>query len=123
MLTLFTGLVGLAVFAFVVELVRREKLKERFAVFWVATCLLVVPLSLFPAVSDDVAGVFGVKQGVSLALFLAVVFLLVVVLQLSIVVNRLEERVRILAEESALLWQRADGAPTPRSGDAEPLDG
>jgi hypothetical protein len=102
-LTLVTGLTGLLLLAAFVELLRRRQLREKYAMLWLGVLLIVVPLSLFPRLLDDVAGFFGVVSGVSLVLFLAVVFLLLVCLHLSWEVSRLEEKTRTLAEDLALL--------------------
>ncbi|HEX7746501.1 MAG TPA: DUF2304 domain-containing protein [Micromonosporaceae bacterium] len=102
-LTLVTGLTGLLLLAAFMELLRRRQLREKYALLWLGVLLIIVPLSLFPRLLDNVAGFFGVVSGVSLVLFLGVVFLLLVCLHLSWEVSRLEEETRTLAENFALL--------------------
>ena len=102
-LTFLTGLIGLALLAVIVELLRRRQLREKYAVLWLAVGLVVVPLGLFPRVLDQVARAFGVASGVSLVLFLGMVFLLLVCIHLSWEVSRLEEETRTIAEELAIL--------------------
>ena len=111
-LTFLTGLVGLALLAVIVELLRRRQLREKYAVLWLAVGIVVVPLGLFPRVLDQVAEAIGVASGVSLVLFLGMVFLLLVCIHLSWEVSRLEEETRTIAEELAIL--RADVAPGAR---------
>jgi hypothetical protein len=101
-LTFLTGLVGLALLAVIVELLRRRQLREKYAVLWLAVGLLVVPLGLFPQVLDSAAEAIGVVSGVSLVLFLGMVFLLLVCIHLSWEVSRLEEETRTIAEELAI---------------------
>ncbi|MBN1174391.1 MAG: DUF2304 domain-containing protein [Micromonosporaceae bacterium] len=102
-LTFVTGLTGIAVLSFVLELLRRRKLQEKYAILWLLVALLVVPLAFFPRLLDAVAQSLGIASGVSLVLFLAIVFLLLVCMHLSWEVSRLEEEGRTLAEEIALL--------------------
>ncbi|MFC7550078.1 DUF2304 domain-containing protein [Plantactinospora sp. GCM10030261] len=102
-LTLVTGLTGLLLFGTIVELLRRRQLREKYAMLWLGVLLIVVPLSLFPRLLDNVAETLGVVSGVSLVLFLGIVFLLLVAVHLSWEVSRLEEETRTLAEDLALL--------------------
>ena len=111
-LTLVTALTGLVVLLVIVELLRRRQLREKYAVLWLAVSVLIIPLSLFPRLLDDVAGRLGVASGVSLVLFLGIVFLLLVCVHLSWEVSRLEEETRTIAEELALLRTEV------RAGDA-----
>jgi hypothetical protein len=102
-LTLVTALTGLVVLLVIVELLRRRQLREKYAILWLAVSVLIIPLALFPRLLDDVAGRLGVASGVSLVLFLGIVFLLLVCVHLSWEVSRLEEETRTIAEELALL--------------------
>ncbi|WP_433528612.1 DUF2304 domain-containing protein [Micromonospora sp. CA-263727] len=102
-LTLVTGLTGLVLLATIVELLRRRQLREKYGMLWLGLLFVVIPLSLFPTLLDGVADLLGVATGVSLVLFLGIVFLLLVCIHLSWEVSRLEEETRTLAEEFALL--------------------
>ncbi len=118
-LTLVTAITGLIVLLVILELLRRRQLREKYGILWLGVCLLIIPLALFPRLLDSVADALGVAYGVSLVLFLSVVFLLLVSVHLSWEVSRLEEETRTLAEELALL--RAEvGKSVP---DGPPVDG
>ncbi len=102
-LTIVTGVVGVVVLLFIGELLRRRKLQEKYAMLWLAVGIAVMPLAVFPRLLDVVARWLGIASGVSLVLFLAIVFLLLVCVHLSWEVSRLEEETRTLAEGLALL--------------------
>ncbi|MFG2063605.1 DUF2304 domain-containing protein [Micromonospora sp. NPDC048871] len=102
-LTLVTGLTGLVLLGTIVELLRRRQLREKYGMLWLGLLFVVIPLSLFPRLLDGVADLLGVASGVSLVLFLGIVFLLLVCIHLSWEVSALEEETRTLAEEFALL--------------------
>ncbi|WP_431729526.1 DUF2304 domain-containing protein [Verrucosispora sp. TAA-831] len=102
-LTLITGLTGLVLLATIVELLRRRQLREKYGMLWLGLLFVVIPLSLFPRLLDGVADLLGVASGVSLVLFLGIVFLLLVCIHLSWEVSALEEETRTLAEEVALI--------------------
>jgi len=102
-LTVLTAVTGLILLLIIFELVRRRQLREKYAVLWGAVGIVVLPLGLFPRLLDTVSHLVGVVSGVSLVLFLGVVFLLLVCVHLSWEVRRLEEETRTLAEDLALL--------------------
>ncbi|PWR09599.1 DUF2304 domain-containing protein [Micromonospora acroterricola] len=102
-LTLVTGLTGLILLATIIELLRRRQLREKYGMLWLGVLVIVIPLSLFPRLLDNVAELLGVASGVSLVLFLGIVFLLLVCVHLSWEVSALEEETRTLAEDFALL--------------------
>ena len=102
-LTILTAIIGFALLVIIFELMRRRQLREKYALLWGAVAIVVVPLALFPRLLDTVSSVVGVASGVSLVLFLGLVFLLVLSLHLSWEVSALEEETRTLAEEIALL--------------------
>src|SRR5258707_15549014 len=98
-LTILTAVIGFGLLVIIFELVRRRQLREKYALLWGAVGVLVVPLALFPRLLDTVSAAVGVASGVSLVLFLGLVFLLVVCVHLSWEVSRLEEETRTLAED------------------------
>jgi hypothetical protein len=102
-LTILTAIIGFALLVIIFELMRRRQLREKYALLWGGVAIVVVPLALFPRLLDAVTSVVGVASGVSLVLFLGLVFLLMLSLHLSWEVSALEEETRTLAEEIALL--------------------
>ena len=116
-LPLTTLTVAIVLLATILELVRRRKLREKYAVVWVATGVTILPLAAFPRVLDGVALSLGILSGTSLVLFLAVAFLLLLAMHLSWELSQLEEETRTLSEEVALIraelrgQKRQPGAP------------
>lgn len=102
-LTILTAVTALVVVVPILELLRRRQLREKYAVLWVCVGLVVLPLGFFPRLLDSLSRFTGVASGVSLVLFLGVVFLLLVCIHLSWESSRLEEKTRLLAEEVALI--------------------
>jgi hypothetical protein len=102
-LTFMTALTALLLLAVIFELLRRRQLREKYAALWMAVGIVVLVLGLFPRLLDSFSREVGVHSGVSLVLFLGIVFLLMVCIHLSWEANRLEEKARTLAEEVALI--------------------
>ncbi|GAA0507674.1 hypothetical protein Ade02nite_50050 [Paractinoplanes deccanensis] len=94
--------------AVMVELLRRRQLREKYGALWLLVAIAILPLAVVPTLLDGFSSLLGIASGLSLFLFLSVVFLLLVSMHLSWESSRLEEETRSLAEEIALL--RADVA-------------
>ena len=94
---------GVLILGVIVELLRRRRLREKYAALWLFTGFVVVALAMFPGGLNSVAVFVGVANGASLVLFLAVVFLLIIAMHLSWEVSELEEETRSISEEIALL--------------------
>jgi hypothetical protein len=121
---LFTVAVALIGLLGILFLVRRGRLKERFALLWLAIGAGMVGLVALRPLLDRLAEALGIASGTTLLFLFAILFLLGLLLHLSVTYSSLEEKVRTLTEEVAL--QRADsleaGAPIeePDEGHDEP---
>jgi hypothetical protein len=102
-LAIMTGVVALFLLGLILELLRRRQLREKYAVLWLAVGLLTLPFGFVPTSLNSLARHLGVRNGASLVLFLAVIFLLLVCIHLSWEASRLEDETRALAEEVALI--------------------
>jgi hypothetical protein len=90
----------------ILELVRRGHLKEKYALLWLGVGVASIVLSLTRGVVDRIARAFGIAYGPTVVFVLAIVFLLLVCVHLSLEVSKLEERTAILASDLALLKTR-----------------
>lgn len=91
---------------FVFEMLRRGILKERFAALWLVVSGILLVVAIFPSILAYAARLVGVEVAANLLFFVSIIFLLLVAVQLSFEVSRLEARTRRLAEDLALLrWE------------------
>jgi hypothetical protein len=102
--TYVLGLIG-SVFtlALLFELLRRRRLREKYAIFWVVVALATIVIAVFPSTLFASAALVGVEVPANLLFFGASMLLLGVTIHQSYELSRLEERTRTLAEEIALL--------------------
>lgn len=98
-------------------ILRGGRIREKYAALWVVVGLAVVVIAAFPGLLDLLTRVTGFQVGSNLLFFLAIVLLLGVALHLSLEVSGLEDEVRVLAEEVALLRHHVSG-DTPRQAPA-----
>src|SRR5919201_681934 len=112
------GAVASALLLLVVfELIRSGRLRERYALLWLATGAVMLALSLWRSGLNTIAGWAGVKGYPPAVLFaVGVFFILVVLLHYSTVISKLADQNTILAQRLALL--EAELATTPKGGSA-----
>jgi hypothetical protein len=95
---------SLALVAVIFDLIRRRRLRERYALLWLATGLVLLALSLWRDGLNTIAGWLGVTGYPPAVLFaVATLFVLVVLLHYSTVVSRLSDQNTMLAQRIALL--------------------
>lgn len=94
------AVVGLVV---VVEMLRRSRLRERHAIWWLIAGLLALTIAVFPQILDWLGDLAGIEVPTNLIFFVSIALLFGVCLQLSSELTRHEDKIRRLAEEVAAL--------------------
>ena len=93
----------------VLELIRGRRLKERYALLWLATGLVLLVLSLWRGGLNTIAGWLGVSGYPPAILFAAAITnMIAVLLHYSTVLSKLTDDNVLLAQEVALLRTRLD---------------
>ena len=88
----------------VFELIRSRRLRERYALLWLLTGLVLLALSLWRGGLNTIAGWFGVETYPPAILgAIGALFILVVLLHYSTVISRLADQNTILAQRIGLL--------------------
>jgi hypothetical protein len=103
---------AIAIILTLFEMLRRHRLREKYALIWFVIALCAVVVAVFPGLLSWATDLLGLNLPSNLLFFLASVVLLMLSLQHSYELGRLEERTRTLAEEVGLLRlevQRAGG--------------
>ena len=110
--TLALGVIGSVVtLGLLFEMMRRQRLREKYAVFWAVVAVFTLLVAAVPGLLDWAADLLGVEVPSNLLFFVASMLLLVVSVQHSSELGRLEERTRTLAEEVALLRFQLELSP------------
>lgn len=96
-------LLALAIVGLVVEMLRRKKLREKYAVLWLIVGVVTLVLAAFPRMLNVVAEFVGVQLPSNLLFAMSILMLLGVCLHLSWEISVVEDETRTLAEEVAIL--------------------
>ena len=102
----------------ILDLIRRDRLQERYSVIWFVAGLGMLAGAAFPGILEFVADLMGVRD-TNVALFSVVLLLLLgLALNFSVIMSRQAAQITRLAQERAIEQARAQAAEA-RNGSAE----
>ena len=99
-----TGLFGV-----VFELVRQRRLMERYALLWLLSAATLLTLAVWRDLLDVFAGAIGVFYAPSAIFAVALGFVLMLLLHFSLVISRLTDQTKVLAQRVGMMQQELDG--------------
>jgi hypothetical protein len=90
----------------ILELVRRRRLLERYAIVWLASATALLALAAWKGLLQKVSNAIGIFYAPSALFVIAFGFILILLLHFSVAVSRLAEQSKVLAQRLALLEAR-----------------
>jgi hypothetical protein len=103
---IFGIVVALLLLIVVIEMLRRGRLRERHAIWWLVAGVLALVVGAFPQTLTWASDLIGIEIPLNLVFFVSIAILFLVSLQHSAEVTELEAKTRSLAEEVALMRMR-----------------
>ena len=102
--SIVAALASILLLLVVFELIRSRRLRERYALLWLLTGVVLLVLSLWRGGLNTIAGWVGIETYPPAVLFaVASFFILAVLLHYSTVISKLSDQSTILAQRVALL--------------------
>jgi hypothetical protein len=90
----------------ILELVRRKRLMERYALLWLFSTLILLVLSIWSGLLTSLASALGISYPPSALFAVAFGVVLVLLVHFSLAVSRLSDQNKVLAQHIGLLQQR-----------------
>lgn len=100
---IITVIASIAALALVLELVRRRRLREEYSLLWLGTAFAMLIVSGWRDLLHGLAELVGIFYPPNLLFLLAVLFMLLLMLYFSVVITRLTQENKEIAQEMALL--------------------
>jgi hypothetical protein len=116
----FAILASLVTLGVVVELIRRRKLREEYALLWVATSVTMLVLSSWYELIEWITRAIGAVAVTTTLFLFALLFLLLISVHFTTVLSRLTVQVRRLAQELAIRDAERGLAPPATEQDEAP---
>ena len=92
----------------VLELVRRKRLMERYAIVWLFSGLALLVFAVWGGLLDSVADALGVAYPPNALFLIAFGFVIFLLLHFSLAISRLSDQSKVLAQRVALLEERLE---------------
>jgi hypothetical protein len=99
-------LASVSLLLIVLDLVRRRRLLERYALVWLGVTVLLILLSVWDGLLTGVASVIGIFYPPSALFVIAFGFVIFLLLHFSVAVSRLADQSKVLAQQIGLLEER-----------------
>jgi hypothetical protein len=87
----------------ILELVRRRRLLERYALLWLGSALVLLVFAVWSDALRELASALGIRTPSNALFALAFGFVLVLLLHFSLVISRLSDQNKVLAQRLGLL--------------------
>lgn len=100
-------------FFFVLELLRRRRLSEPYAILWLVASVVLLVLSVWDDLLDELADLVGIATPANALFVVGFGFILVLLLSFSTVISRLTRENKLLAQEIARLNSERQESPKP----------
>ncbi|MDQ3719257.1 MAG: DUF2304 domain-containing protein [Actinomycetota bacterium] len=97
---------SLGLLVLVLELVRRRRFLERYAILWLFSALVLLALGIWTGLLETIARTVGIVYPPNALFLVAFGFVLVLLLHFSLAVSRMSDQIRVLAQRLALLENR-----------------
>jgi hypothetical protein len=104
----------------VLEMVRRRRLMERYALLWMFASVVVLGLAVWDDGLNTIASAMGIASPPNALFFIAVAFIFVLLLHFSAAMSRLTDQSKVLAQHQAILEQRVSEMERARALDDQP---
>ena len=99
----------------VLELIRSRRVRERYALLWLLTAVVLLVMSLWRQGLETISSLVGIAYPPSALFVLGFLFIVIVLLHYSTVISRLSDQNTILAQKLALLESRFSDEGPPAS--------
>lgn len=99
---------SVALLIFVIELVRRRRLKEEYSVLWTLTAVTLLLMAIVPSLLIALTSAIGAVLASSTLFFIALIFVMVMLLHFSVRISSLERSFTSLVQELGLMTVERD---------------
>ncbi len=93
---------------FIVELIRRKKIKEEYSLLWLFISIGFVILSFWRDGIEQIAIFLGIAYAPTAFLLILVMAIFLILIQFSVIISKLSESNKILAQEVGLLKEKIE---------------
>ncbi len=109
-----------ALFLYIVEMVRRRRLREEYSILWLFGAFVILVLSVKQDWLNRISLAAGIAYPPSFLFLIGILFIMLILIHFSIAISKLHQMNKKMAQEIALMKSHpadADPAPPRPAGD------
>jgi hypothetical protein len=106
----------------VLELVRRRRFLERYAILWLLSACVLLGLAVWKGLLEELASAVGIAYPPNALFLVAFGFVLILLLHFSLAVSKLSDQSKVLAQRLALLEKRQRDTEDQLAQDGKELE-
>jgi len=106
MIYIFAIIFAIIFEAFIINLVRKNKLDEKYSILWIIFGIIILIVAIFPNIVIKIAELFNVYYPPSLLLLFAVLIIGAYIVHISMVITKQNKMIVKLTQELAILKER-----------------
>lgn len=95
--------ISLCLLILIFELVRRKRLKEKYALLWLFSGGIILILATFNNILQRITNLLGIILPVNTVFFLGILFIILINIHFSLVISNLSEQNKKIAQKLSLL--------------------
>ncbi len=99
----FALAIGFLLTIVIFQLIRKKKLKEQYSLLWFLTVAVIFVLAVWEALLIKISDIIGIQVPSNALFLLALLFLFVMAMHFSLIVSRLTDQSKMLAQKLALM--------------------
>ncbi len=107
--TLFSICASGALLLYILEMVRRRKLREEYSILWLAGSVVILVLSINQDWLVGIAHAVGIAYPPSFLFLVGILFILLILIHFSIAISKLHQMNKKMAQEIAMMKEKATG--------------
>jgi hypothetical protein len=107
---------SVALVFFIIELIRRKRLREEFSILWLAMGVVFLALSIFRGLLDQFSYLVGIGYPPAALFLILIMGLTVIMIHFSVAISELKETQKKLVQEIGLLKAAVEDRETKASG-------
>lgn len=111
---IFAIMVAVVLFLFIVDLVRRKKLRIEYSYLWMLTGFIMLTLAIWYDLLVRVTQLIGAVLPTTTLFLFAILFLIIICISFSVRLSQLSDQIRILSQELSLFKNQLELQNRPR---------
>lgn len=93
---------------FIIRLIQKNKLLERYSLFWILFALILIGLSITPYTIEKIANILDIKYAPSVLFIFGMIYIVIYSLHLTILFSKQSQKILKLTQELTLLKNKVE---------------